>query len=593
MPEVITDNLDLWSSALLTRSTAGRGNNSKLEAYGIKKLRGLILELAVRGKLVPQDANDEPASLLLKKIEEKTKRLMVEGKIRKSNPPPQITHEDMPYELPKSWVWARLGNIGVIGSSSRVHQKDWKDSGVPFYRAREIVQLSKYGIVDNELFITEEHFQSLASSGTAPEPGDVMLTGVGTIGVPYVVRASDRFYFKDASVLIFKNYFKVFPLFLRYLFESQYWINEIHKGSMGTTVHTLTISRANEVLTPLPPVSEQQRIVAKVDELMALCDQLEQQQTHSLAAHQSLVASLLGTLTRVESQQEFSEAWTRIASHFDTLFTTEASIDQLKQTILQLAVMGKLVPQDPNDEPASVLLHRIAAEKVRLIYEGKISKPKPLPPVAEEEKPFDIPDGWKWTRFDDLALHSEAGWSPSCEPTPRQGDSWGVLKVSAVTWGKYDPHENKALPANLEPKPEFEVMPCDFLISRSNTAELVARAVVVPNGAPPRLMMSDKIIRFVFTPELDHEYLRLVNGSELSRAYYARVAGGTSSSMKNVSREQIRNLVVALPPLAEQHRIVAKVDELMALCDTLKARLADAQAIQLHLADAIVEQALV
>ena len=373
---------------------------------------------------------------------------------------------------------------------------------------------------------------------------------------------------------------------------SVYFQKTAWEMSSSTTIAILNKGKWVDIVVPIPPLEEQHRIVAKVDELMALCDQLEQQQTHSIEAHQTLVASLLGTLTRVESQQEFSAAWARIACHFDTLFTTEANIDQLKQTLLQLAVMGKLIPHDPNDEPASVLLERIAAEKARLVSAGKISKPKPLPPVTEEEKLFNIPDGWMWTKFDDLALHSEAGWSPNCEPTPRQGDNWGVLKVSAVTWGKYDPLENKALPANLEPKPEFEVMPGDFLISRANTAELVARAVVVPNGAPPHLMMSDKIIRFVFAPEIDHEYLTLVNGNEFSRAYYARVAGGTSSSMKNVSREQIKNLVVALPPLAEQHRIVAKVVELMALCDALKSRLTNAQTIQLHLADAIVERAV-
>ena len=148
---------------------------------------------------------------------------------------------------------------------------------------------------------------------------------------------------------------------------------------------------------PIPPLAEQHRIVAKVDELMALCDQLEQQQTDSNATHQTLVETLLATLTSAADQDEFTEAWQRIADHFDTLFTTEQSIDQLKQTILQLAVMGKLVPQDPNDEPASVLLEKIAKEKARLIKEGKIKKQKPLPEISDDEKPFDLPDSWAWT----------------------------------------------------------------------------------------------------------------------------------------------------------------------------------------------------
>ncbi|MBF4232094.1 restriction endonuclease subunit S, partial [Vibrio anguillarum] len=177
------------------------------------------------------------------------------------------------------------------------------------------------------------------------------------------VKAGEKFYFKDASVLIFKNYHGLSAEFLYYLFKSRYWLDAIHKESMGTTVHTLTISRANETLVPVIPVEEQHRIVAKVDELMALCDQLEQQTEASLDAHQVLVETLLATLTNSQDATELMANWTRISEHFDTLFTTEQSIDQLKQTILQLAVMGKLVPQDPNDEPAAKLLERIAEEK--------------------------------------------------------------------------------------------------------------------------------------------------------------------------------------------------------------------------------------
>lgn len=241
-------------------------------------------------------------------------------------------------------------------------------------------------------------------------------------------------------------------------------------------------------------------------------------------------------------------------------------INKLRALILELAIRGKLVPQDKKEEPASVLLKEIKKNKKA----GAIKKEKPLPPVSDAEKQFDLPTGWEWARFDDLVLHSEAGWSPNCESTPRTGKGWGVLKVSAVTWGEYDPSENKALPANLEPRLECEVKPGDFLISRANTAELVARAVVVPENTPRHLMLSDKIIRLVFSSECNHRFLSLVNSSDFARQYYAKVAGGTSSSMKNVSRKQILNLVVALPPIAEQRRIVAKVDELMALCDQLE-----------------------
>ena len=153
-------------------------------------------------------------------------------------------------------------------------------------------------------------------------------------------------------------------------------------------------------------------------------------------------------------------------------------VKKLRELILDLAVRGLLVPQDPEDEPASVLLERIAAEKTKLIKSKAIKRQKPLTDAREVTRPFNLPKGWAWGLLDDLALASNAGWSPKCDPQPREENNWGVLKVSAVSWGEFNPAENKALPDSLQPRPELEVKPGDFLISRANTADLVAKAVV-------------------------------------------------------------------------------------------------------------------
>lgn len=168
------------------------------------------------------------------------------------------------------------------------------------------------------------------------------------------------------------------------------------KYQSGTSVPAINQSVIGNIVIALPSEYMQARIVAKVEELMSLCDQLEQQSLTSTDAHQQLVETLLATLTDSQNAEQFAENWTRISQHFEILFTTEASIDALKQTILQLAVMGKLVPQDPNDEPASELLKRIELEKAQLLKEGKIKKQKLLPPVSDEEKPFELPQGWEW-----------------------------------------------------------------------------------------------------------------------------------------------------------------------------------------------------
>ncbi len=260
-----------------------------------------------------------------------------------------------------------------------------------------------------------------------------------------------------------------------------------------------------------------------------------------------------------------------LLKEFDLLARAPGGVARLRELILTLAARGKLVPQDPTDEPASVLLQRIRAEKESLIAEGKLKRDKPLPLIADEEKPFELPERWSWTRLREIVVSSEAGWSPSCVETPRREGRWGVLKVSAVSWGSFDSTANKELPQELAPRPELEVRDGDFLLSRANTADLVARSVLVKDP-PPMLMLSDKIIRLKLSRRVDSRYINLFNNSNDARTYYPERASGTSSSMKNVSREVVLGLPVALPPLAEQSRIVARVDELMRLCDELEAK---------------------
>ncbi|HFQ4945907.1 TPA: restriction endonuclease subunit S [Vibrio vulnificus] len=586
--KLITDHIDIWTSAVQAKSSSGRGSSKKRELYGIKKLRELILELAVRGKLVPQDPSDEPASVLLERIAAEKTQLVKDKKIKKPKPLPPISDEDKPFTLPLGWEWARLGSLGLMASSSRVHKKDWQDSGVPFYRAREIVQLSKYGSVDNDLFISEALFERHAQSGFVPEPDDLMVTGVGTIGMPYVVKAGEKFYFKDASVLIFKNYHGLSAEFLYYLFKSRYWLDAIHKESMGTTVHTLTISRANETLVPVIPVEEQHRIIAKVDELMALCDQLEQQTDASLDAHQVLVETLLATLTNSQDATELMANWARISEHFDTLFTTEQSIDQLKQTILQLAVMGKLVPQDSNDEPAAKLLERIAIEKAQLVKEKKIKKQKALPPIAEDEKPFELPNGWEWCRLDDICQGITSGSTP---PKSNFQELPGIpyLKVYNI--------RNQLI--DFEYNPQFIDIECH--------SSKLARSVLYPGDVVMNIV-GPPLGKIALIPDSYPEwncnqaitFFRPIEPS-LNRYIYTYLTAGTfldsieligTAGQDNISVTKSRSIVLPTPPLEEQSRIVRKVNDLLEICEQLKQRLRDTQQTQLQLTDAIVEQAL-
>ncbi|EMQ2223774.1 restriction endonuclease subunit S [Citrobacter freundii] len=584
--KLIVDHIDTWTTARQTRSTAGRGSSGKIDLYGIKKLRELILELAVRGKLVPQDSNDEPASVLLKRITAEKAELVKQGKIKKQKPLPEISEEEKPFELPEGWEWVRLGDLGIIGSSSRVHQKDWTSKGVPFYRAREIVSLAKNGFVNNELFITDELFETLAQNGLHPEENDIMLTGVGTIGVSYIVKAFERFYFKDASVLIFKNIHKLYHEYLNFIFQSPYWFNEIYKNSMGTTVHTLTISRAVDVLIPIAPEKEQYSINAKVQMLMDLCDQLEQHSLTSLDAHQQLVETLLTTLTDSQNADELAENWARISEHFDTLFTTEASIDALKQTILQLAVMGKLVIQDPNDEPASELLKRIAQKKAQLVKDGKIKKQKPLPPISDEEKPFELPSGWVWCRISDISTVGTGATPSRDEPK-----YWLDGEINWVTSGETNKPFIKTTSECVTKKAiddtNVSIYPPGTLIvamygqgkTRGQITELLINAGTNQACAAIQLIANEdshrKFIKIFF--EKSYDDLR------------ALASGG---AQPNLNVAKISQTVIPLPPEHEQARVVLAVNCLLNLCSSLKKHIQSAQQTQLHLADALTDAAI-
>ena len=515
---------------------------------GVARLRELILTLAVQGKLVPQDPNDEPASELLKKFRAEKDRLIAEGKIKRDKPLADIPDEEKPFELPESWSWAYLSDLGTVGSSSRVHQKDWTTNGVPFFRAREIVSLSKNGHVDNDLFITEEHYQELARKGMCPEEGDIMITGVGTIGVPYVVKADDRFYFKDASVLIFKNQCRLNPEYLEIFFRTPCWIEHIHAHSMGTTVHTLTIVRADAVPIPLPPDLEQSRIVTRVEELMQVCDALEASGQLEAQQHAQLVNTLLGTLTQSATPEALADNWQRIATHFDVLLDRPEAVDALEKTILQLAVRGLLIHQDPTDEPASALLQRVTHLKAANL--GKKEK------LADDElplPPYILPTGWVWAQLGELVENMGSGWSPACDEGERsEPTQWAVLRTTAVQVNEFRSREHKVIPSKLSPRPEIEVKDGDILITRAGPINRVGISCWV-DSTPPRLMLSDKIVRFhSVADEMLPAFIVLTLNAGWTKEQIEAAKSGMAASQVNISQADLRGFWVPVCSKPEQ-----------------------------------------
>lgn len=556
---------------------------------GIQKLRELILTLAMQGKLVEQDPNDLPASKLLDEIKiEKCKQLRNEKSKNKKSIETQFQRE-IPYGLASSWVWTTLDELAKkigSGSTPRGGKSAYLPEGIAFLRSQNVWNDGLR--IGDVAFISEDIHNKMAA--TKVMPMDILLNITGaSLGRCALVPET----FEEANVsqhvTIIRCVNPKIRRFLHYLLLSPYGQSLIWTKQVGMSREGLSKKVLEQFQIPLPPLLEQRRIVAKIDQLMARCDKLEKLRTERGKKRITVHTAALNRLFTAQSSDSFTDAWRFIAQHFGELYSVKENVAELRKAILQIAVMGKLVEQDPSDEPASELLKKIEVEKQQLIQEGKLKESKPLLEISPEERPYLLPKSWEWTRLGDVSLASDAGRSPQCLRRRRIENEWGVLKVSAVSWGEFNPNENKALPPEKKFRPEDEVKAGDFLISRANTEELVARSVVVKT-TPPNLLISDKVIRFTLSENVSRQFINIANLSEKSREYYATNASGTSSSMKNVTRYVMCKLPIPLPPLPEQHRIVAKVDQLMTLCDTLEQQIDKATQKQTALLDAVMAQ---
>ena len=581
--KLIIDNIANWALAVQNRTATGRGSRKKIELYGVNRLRELILELAIRGKLVPQDPSDEPVSVLLESVTTEKKQLIKEKKIKRQKQLPEVTDEEKYFEIPAQWEWVRLQKIVSILGDGLHGTPEYSEDGDYYFVNGNNLKDGKIVIKPETKNVSIEQYQKHKKDLNART---VLVSINGTLG--------NVAFYNDEPVMLGKSacYFNLLgnipKTYLKRLLEAPVFVEYAHSKATGSTIKNLGLKAINNFPFPLPPLAEQHRIVAKVDELMSLCDQLEQQTETSLAAHTTLVENLLATLISSTDAAELEQNWRRIADHFTTLFTTEESIDQLKQTVLQLAVMGKLVPQNPNDEPASVLLEKIAAEKAQLIKEKKIKKQKALPPIGVDEKPFELPSGWEWCRLDDICHGISSGSTP---PKSNFHESQGIpyLKVYNI--------RNQII--------DFDYK-AQFVDEECHTSKL-KRSILYPGDVVMNIV-GPPLGKSAIIPGSHKEwncnqaiaFFRPIE-KKLNRYIYTYLIAGTfldaieligTAGQDNISVTKSRSIILPTPPIAEQHRIVAKVDDLLAICNQLKTHLQQAQQTRLHLADAMVEQSL-
>lgn len=464
-----------------------------------EQLRNSILQEAISGRLVPQDPNDEPASVLLQRIREEKAQLVKEKKLKaKDIVVTPITVDDIPYEIPNSWEWVRVKELFNVCSARRVHEKDWRSSGIPFYRAREIGKLAEFGHVDNDLYIDQELYNEFSKSGV-PQENDLMVTAVGTLGRVYVVKANEIFYYKDGSVLCMENRFGINAKFAKLVIESPVFVSQYIGESQGTTVATLTMVRMNEYLLPLPPLAEQKRIVAKLEELLPIVEQCG------------------------KAQKELDELNAALPA-------------RLRQSILQEAISGKLVPQDENDEPVS---------------SSAI--------IPEDDIPFEIPSTWAWVTMKDCAKIIGGYAFPSASIKGDKGIR--VIRISDISEKGF---VNKSVVRyngsdNLE---KFKVQPQDILIAM--TGGTVGKSLFVKEMDEDMLL--NQRVAIIRNNGQYAPYLDMVVKSTHIKSF---INNKKNSTNDNISMDDIKNFLVPLPPLAEQQRIVAKIEELFKEIDKL------------------------
>ena len=510
-----------------------------------QQLKNSILQMAVQGKLVPQDPNDEPASVLLERIRKEKEQLIKEGKIKKEKNPsyifrgadnlpyekvgknePVCIADEVPFEIPESWEWARLG---MISTYSHTKQKINAQNADPQMWGLDLEDIEKGGRLLERKTVGE---RKAVGDKTFFDSGDILYSKLR----PYLLKilVAPDCGICTPEIVPFKVFGKLDPEYIVAFLKSPYVDAVINSVTYGVKMPRVGTETMTELLVPIPPLSEQKRIVEKLSEVTPLTDSYAEAYVRS-----------------AELNQEFPEL--------------------LKKSILQEAVQGKLVPQDPTDEPASVLLDRVRAEKEQLIKAGKIKRDKHesvifrrdnshyekldgIERCIDDEIPFEIPESWAWTSVCEVCSNIQYGSSQKSSPSGKIA----VLRMGNLQNGRIVLDK---LVYTTDPK-EIEKYPLeynDLLFNRTNSKELVGKVAIYKNEIPA--IYAGYLVR-LHPILIDSDYLNYVMQSQYYWIYCQNVRSD-AIGQSNINAEKLKRFVFPLPPLQEQRRIVAIISRIM------------------------------
>ena len=490
-----------------------------------QELKNSILQRAIEGKLVEQRAEEGTGEELYETIQAEKKKLIKEGKIKKQKALPEITEEEIPFEIPESWKWVRLDGVfqfinGDRGKNYPAKSKLKESGEIPFISAANL----KDGTVDEEnlLYLNEIQYEKLGSGKL--QKNDIVLCIRGSLGkcciYPFEKGAI------ASSLVILRNYKEIHTNYALHYLNSSLFSSETRKYDNGTAQPNLSAQNAKKILFPLPPLNEQKRIVEKIEELMLLVEAYE-------------------------------ESWKRLEE------LNKKFPEDMKKSLLQEAIKGKLVEQRAEEGSGEELYKVIQAEKKKLIKEGKIKKQKALPEITEDEMPFEIPESWKWVRLGNIV--SLLGDGLHGTPKYDINGSYYFINGNNLVDGKiFITDRTKKVNENEWEKYKKPLDDSSVLVSINGTIGNLS----FYNSEKVVLGKSACYFNLVF-PDLKY-YIYYV----LKSAYFLKHANknATGTTIKNVSLKVMRELIFPLPPLNEQKRIVERLEELLPLCDQLMTK---------------------
>ena len=484
-----------------------------------EQLKASILQLAIQGKLVEQRTEDGTAEDLYQQIQEEKQNLIKEGKLKKEKPLAPIEDDEIPFDIPCNWKWVRLKNIcsKIVDGD---HNPPKGENSATDYLMLSASNINQDTLIDlNKARYLSKECYLLENERTKLEKGDILLTTVGTIGRSCIFQGGMNICFQR-SVTVISAF--VFNKYLKYILDSNYVFSFMNNNAKGTAQKGFYLNQVDNLVVPIPPLAEQKRIVDKVEELLPLVE-------------------------------KYKKAYSELE-----ILNSKFSGD-MKKSILQYSIQGKLVEQRPEEGTAEDLYQQIQEEKQNLIKEGKLKKEKPLAPIADEEIPFDIPENWKWARVGSIGAWG-AGSTPSRTNSSFYGGDIPWLKTGDLTDGDVDTIPEKITQLALD-KCSLKVNPVGSVLIAMYGATIGKLGILTVPATTNQACCACSVFNGMFNKYLFYFLMS-------RRDSFTKIAVG--GAQPNISKEKIVNSLIPLPPLSEQKRIVAKVEELLALCDKLK-----------------------